>query len=359
MMENTVSYLSIENLCKSFGKFLALDDVCIDINAGEFVCFLGPSGCGKTTLLRCIAGLEVQTSGTIIQNSEIISDLPTSQRDFGIVFQSYALFPNLSCFHNIAYGLENLGWEKQDVTKRVNELLSLVGLSDHSAKFPSQLSGGEQQRIALARAIATSPNLLLLDEPLSALDAKVRVHLRQELKNFHRRLGLTTVMVTHDQEEALSIADRIFVMDGGRIMQSGTPEEIYANSSNPFVANFIGMTNFIEGKVHNRDAITVQNQQIRVPGHNYTKGTKVIIAARPECIQLSKKNTSGSFDGTVVDVEFLGSFLRIYLETSIMPNQRLIADKPMIDNFSKSVAIGENLNFTLSPNHLNVYEYDN
>ena len=358
-MENTVSYLSIENLCKSFGKFLALDDVCININAGEFVCFLGPSGCGKTTLLRCIAGLEVQSSGTIIQNSEIISDLPTSQRDFGIVFQSYALFPNLSCFHNIAYGLENLGWEKQDVTKRVNELLSLVGLSDHSAKFPSQLSGGEQQRIALARAIATSPNLLLLDEPLSALDAKVRVHLRQELKNFHRRLGLTTVMVTHDQEEALSIADRIFVMDGGRIMQSGTPEEIYANSSNPFVANFIGMTNFIEGKVHNRDAITVQNQQIRVPGHNYTKGTKVIIAARPECIQLSKKNTSGSFDGTVVDVEFLGSFLRIYLDTSIMPNQRLIADKPMIDNFSKSVAIGENLNFTLSPNHLNVYEYDN
>jgi len=358
-MENTVSYLSIENLSKSFGKFLALDDVCIDINAGEFVCFLGPSGCGKTTLLRCIAGLEVQTSGTIIQNSEIISDLPTSQRDFGIVFQSYALFPNLSCFHNIAYGLENLGWEKQDVTKRVDELLSLVGLLDHSAKFPSQLSGGEQQRIALARAIATSPNLLLLDEPLSALDAKVRVHLRQELKNFHRRLGLTTVMVTHDQEEALSIADRIFVMDGGRIMQSGTPEEIYANSSNPFVANFIGMTNFIEGKVHNRDAITVQNQQIRVPGHNYTKGTKVIIAARPECIQLSKKNTSGSFDGTVVDVEFLGSFLRIYLETSIMPNQRLIADKPMIDNFSKSVAIGEILNFTLSPNHLNVYEYDN
>ena len=359
MMENTVSYLSIENLSKSFGKFLALDDVCININAGEFVCFLGPSGCGKTTLLRCIAGLEVQSSGTIIQNSEIISDLPTSQRDFGIVFQSYALFPNLSCFHNIAYGLENLGWEKQDVTKRVNELLSLVGLSDHSAKFPSQLSGGEQQRIALARAIATSPNLLLLDEPLSALDAKVRVHLRQELKNFHRRLGLTTVMVTHDQEEALSIADRIFVMDGGKIMQSGTPEEIYANSSNPFVANFIGMTNFIEGKVHNKDAITVQNQRIQVPGHNYKKGTGVIIAARPECIQLFKKKTSSSFDGTVVDVEFLGSFLRIYLETSIMPNQRLIADTPMIDNFSKSVAVGDKLNFSLSPNHLNVYECDN
>ena len=154
-MENVNSYLSIRNLNKSFGKFLALDDVSIDISPGEFVCFLGPSGCGKTTLLRCIAGLEVQSSGTIIQNSEIISDLPTSQRDFGIVFQSYALFPNLSCFHNIAYGLENLGWEKQEVTKRVDELLSLVGLSDHSAKYTSQVSRGEQQRIALASAFAT------------------------------------------------------------------------------------------------------------------------------------------------------------------------------------------------------------
>jgi iron(III) transport system ATP-binding protein len=268
-MENVNSYLSIRNLNKFFGKFLALDDVSIDISSGEFVCFLGPSGCGKTTLLRCIAGLEMQSSGTIIQNSEIISDLPTSQRDFGIVFQSYALFPNLSCFHNIAYGLENLGWEKQDVTKRVDELLSLVGLSDHSAKYPSQLSGGEQQRIALARAIATSPNLLLLDEPLSALDAKVRVHLRQELKNFHRRLGLTTVMVTHDQEEALSIADRIFVMDSGKIMQSGTPEDIYANSSNPFVANFIGMTNFIEGQVLDEDSIKVDNKQIAINSHRY------------------------------------------------------------------------------------------
>ena len=359
IMENANSYLSIRNLNKSFGKFLALDDVSIDISPGEFVCFLGPSGCGKTTLLRCIAGLEVQSSGTIIQNSEIISDLPTSQRDFGIVFQSYALFPNLSCFHNIAYGLENLGWEKQDVTKRVDELLSLVGLSDHSAKYPSQLSGGEQQRIALARAIATSPNLLLLDEPLSALDAKVRVHLRQELKNFHRRLGLTTVMVTHDQEEALSIADRIFVMDSGKIMQSGTPEDIYANSSNPFVANFIGMTNFIEGQVLDKDSIKVDNQQIAINSHSYKKGTKVIIAARPEYVQLAEKNSSNTFVGRVVDVEFLGSFQRIHLETSIMPDQPLIADKPMIDNYSKSVAIGDNLSFTLSPNHLNVYECDN
>jgi iron(III) transport system ATP-binding protein len=358
VMEDASSYLSTKNLSKFFGEFLALDNVSIDINAGEFVCFLGPSGCGKTTLLRCIAGLEVQSSGTIIQNSEIISGLPTSQRDFGIVFQSYALFPNLSCFQNISYGLENLGWDKKDVTKRVEELLSLVGLSDHTGKYPSQLSGGEQQRIALARAIATSPNLLLLDEPLSALDAKVRVHLRQELKNFHRRLGLTTVMVTHDQEEALAIADRIFVMDSGKIMQFGTPEDIYANSRNPFVANFIGMTNFIEGKVLNKNVIEIDNKQLDFIGHGFSKGTKVLVAARPECIQLSEKSGKNIFDGTVVDVEFLGSFLRIYLQTSIMPNQRLIVDKPMIGDFDKSTSIGDVLGFTMSPTYLNVYECD-
>ena len=166
-------------------------------------------------------------------------------------------------------------------------------------------------------------------------------------------------MVTHDQEEALSIADRIFVMDGGRIMQSGTPEDIYANSSNPFVANFIGMTNFIEGEVLNKDSIKVDNQQIAINSHGYKKGTKVIIAARPECIQLAKKRGGNTFGGKVVDVEFLGSFLRVYLETSIMPNQRLIADKPMIDNLSESIAVGVKLNFTLLPNHLNVYECDN
>jgi ABC-type Fe3+/spermidine/putrescine transport system ATPase subunit len=166
-------------------------------------------------------------------------------------------------------------------------------------------------------------------------------------------------MVTHDQEEALSIADRIFVMDSGKIMQSGTPEDIYANSSNPFVANFIGMTNFIEGQVLDKDSIKVDNQQIAINSHSYKKGTKVIIAARPEYVQLAEKNSGNTFVGKVVDVEFLGSFQRIHMETSIMPDQPLIADKPMIDNFSKSIAIGDNLSFTLSPNHLNVYECDN
>ena len=355
-MSTHSQYLIIEGLNKYFGSFQALENISIEISEGEFVCFLGPSGCGKTTLLRCIAGLEVQSSGSITQNKELISNLPTSQRDFGIVFQSYALFPNLSCFENIAYGLQNLGWNKQDVTKRVEELLSLIGLSEHTAKYPNQLSGGEQQRIALARAIATSPNLLLLDEPLSALDAKVRVHLRQELKNFHRRLGLTTIMVTHDQEEALSIADRIFVMDGGKIMQSGPPEDIYSNPKNPFVANFIGMTNFIEGKVSSADQININGKNIKIDSHGFSKGENVRLAARPECIQFSTKKNKNTFDGKVIDIEFLGSFLRIYLETSITPNQLMIADKPMQGDSNMPITVGDSVHFTMSSNFLNVYK---
>ena len=193
-------YLRISALTKMFGPFTALKDISLQIYEGEFVCFLGPSGCGKTTLLRAIAGLDIQTTGKIQQAGQDISALPPSERDFGIVFQSYALFPNMSVNKNIAYGLENRKTSKKDIRRRVEELLELVGLPEQGDKYPAQLSGGQQQRIALARAIAVSPGLLLLDEPLSALDAKVRVHLRHEVKDLQRRLGITTVMVTHDQE---------------------------------------------------------------------------------------------------------------------------------------------------------------
>ncbi|MDQ2704597.1 MAG: ATP-binding cassette domain-containing protein, partial [Pseudomonadota bacterium] len=200
------SYLQIENLWKAFGEFIALRDVSLTVREGEFVCFLGPSGCGKTTLLRAIAGLDLQTRGTIHQAGRDISALPPSKRDYGIVFQSYALFPNLTIEKNIAFGLENTKRPRAETARRVEELLALVGLSEQAKKYPAQLSGGQQQRIALARAMAISPGLLLLDEPLSALDAKVRVHLRHEIKELQRKLGVTTIMVTHDQEEALSMA---------------------------------------------------------------------------------------------------------------------------------------------------------
>ena len=243
------AYLRISALTKMFGPFTALKDVSLEIYEGEFVCFLGPSGCGKTTLLRAIAGLDIQTTGRVEQAGQDISALPPSERDFGIVFQSYALFPNMSVNKNIAYGLENRKTSKADIRHRVEELLELVGLPEQGDKYPAQLSGGQQQRIALARAIAVSPGLLLLDEPLSALDAKVRVHLRHEVKDLQRRLGITTVMVTHDQEEGLTMADRIVVMDHGKIEQIGTPLEIYREPRTSFVADFIGTMNFVAGTV--------------------------------------------------------------------------------------------------------------
>ncbi|HEX6144916.1 MAG TPA: ATP-binding cassette domain-containing protein, partial [Geminicoccaceae bacterium] len=220
-------YLRIERLTKRFGAFTAVEDVSLEIRDGEFVCFLGPSGCGKTTLLRAIAGLDVQSEGRIFQAGREISALPPAMRDFGIVFQSYALFPNLTVRRNVGYGLENQGMSRREIGRRVDELLALVGLPEQGHKHPARLSGGQQQRVALARALATSPGLLLLDEPLSALDARVRVHLRNEVRDLQRRLGVTTIMVTHDQEEALTMADRIVVMNHGVIEQVGTPLQVY------------------------------------------------------------------------------------------------------------------------------------
>ena len=242
-------YLRIERLTKQFGAFAALKDISLDIFPGEFVCFLGPSGCGKTTLLRAIAGLDIQTSGRIFQGNKEISTLPASRRDFGIVFQSYALFPNLTVAANVGYGLVSRGLPKVEIRTRVEELLRLVGLPDAGRKYPAQLSGGQQQRIAVARALALSPGLLLLDEPLSALDARVRTYLRSEIRRLHLRLGVTTIMVTHDQEEALTMADRIVVMNHGVIEQIGTPTEVYRKPASAFVADFVGTTNFLPGVV--------------------------------------------------------------------------------------------------------------
>ena len=221
------TYLRLIGIRKDFGAFTALANIDLDIAKGEFVCFLGPSGCGKTTLLRIIAGLEVQTAGRIELAGRDISALPPAKRDYGIVFQSYALFPNLTVADNVAYGLTNRKVPKAQAMARVAELLALVGLPGSQAKYPAQLSGGQQQRIALARALATAPRLLLLDEPLSALDAIVRVKLRQEIRSLQRQLGVTTIMVTHDQEEAFAVADRIVVMNQGAIEQVGDAMQVY------------------------------------------------------------------------------------------------------------------------------------
>src|SRR5215207_6189118 len=258
----TSSLLEVRNLSKRFGDFTALGDISLDIAEGEFVCFLGPSGCGKTTLLRAIAGLDPQSSGTIHQKGRDISALPPAKRDFGIVFQSYALFPNLTVTDNVGYGLVSRRLKRADIVKRVDELLALVGLPDSGPKYPAQLSGGQQQRVALARALATSPGLLLLDEPLSALDARVRLRLRNEIRSLQRQLGVTTIMVTHDQEEALAMADRIVVMNQGVIDQVGMPLEIYRAPATPFVADFVGSMTFLDAHVSGADRLRIGTLEI-------------------------------------------------------------------------------------------------
>ena len=244
-MDNN-TYLNLKNINKYFGKFHVLKDINISIKKGEFICLLGPSGCGKTSLLRIIAGLERENSGTISLENNDITNLSTRERNVGIVFQSYALFPNMTGEENITFGLKNKKLQDNKIKEILNETVKLVQLEGIAKKYPSEMSGGQMQRIALARAIAMEPNILLLDEPLSALDAKVRSKLRYEIKELQKKLKITTIMVTHDQEEALSMGDRIVVMNNGKIEQIGTPEEIYNNPSNSFVADFIGTTNIIK-----------------------------------------------------------------------------------------------------------------
>ena len=306
-------YLSVHNISKLFGNFQALKDVSFGVDESEFVCILGPSGCGKTTLLRVIAGLEEQSEGTINQNNKDISLLPPDERDFGIVFQSYALFPNLSVKNNIAFGLKTRKQNKETINQRVNELLELVGLSDHINKFSAQLSGGEQQRVALARALAPAPGLLLLDEPLSALDAKVRQYLRLEIKNLQKKLGVTTIMVTHDQEEALTMADRIILMNKGIIEQEGSPYDLYSNPQTSFAANFIGTTNLLE-------ANKISNNQVEIYGSileckETINENSVTITIRPEDIKINPDSSEKNiFQGVIKELEFLGSNFRGLIE---------------------------------------------
>ena len=301
------SFLTIKNLGKQFGQFTALEDISLSIEKGEFVCFLGPSGCGKTTLLRMIAGLEDCHQGQIWQDGKEITRLPPEKRDFGIVFQSYALFPNLTAFENIAFGLRNQGKSRWEVTELVNEWLETVGLPDSGHKYPGQLSGGQQQRIALARALALSPGLLLLDEPLSALDAKVRVKLRESIRKLQKRLGITTIMVTHDQEEAMAMADRIVVMNHGHIEQVGTSSTIYQHPTSRFVAEFVGSMNFLEGEINEHNETMLANKAIAVDAINY-QDDKVVLGIRPEDMTFGEGQSQ--IPVTVDSLEFQGAFVR-------------------------------------------------
>ena len=322
------TFLALEGITKTFGRFTALAGVSLDVPRGALVTFLGPSGCGKTTLLRIIAGLETQDSGRIVREGRDISRLPAIKRDYGIVFQSYALFPNLTIFDNVAYGLVNRRAGRAQMQARVAELLRLVGLPDAGSKYPGQLSGGQQQRIALARALATAPGLLLLDEPLSALDALERVRLRAEIRALQQRLSVTTIMVTHDQEEALSMADRVVVMNQGRIEQVGTPQAIYREPASAFVADFVGKVNVLSAIAEGDGRFRVDGLVLHTaPGAPpVAAGTAVKLYLRPEDVVVSANGAAlaNQAPGQVQKIEFLGAFCLVTVRLADAQEQPLL-----------------------------------
>lgn len=356
-MNDKAPYLTVDHVSKYYGDFRALRDVSFNIYEGEFICFLGPSGCGKTTLLRCISGLEEQSEGTIIQNGVDVSNEPVSRRDFGIVFQSYALFPNLTVWQNVCYGLSRQKDVRQAGMARAEELLELVGMSVHKTKYPAQLSGGEQQRIALVRALATSPGLLLLDEPLSALDAKVRAHLRREIRNLQKALGVTTIMVTHDQEEAQSMADRVLVMQGGQLEQIGTPREIYDAPQTRFIADFIGLMNFLPCRVEAKGKIVFGDTTLSCETGNWNAGSLVECTFRPEDVSLaSTQSDANALAATVSTVEHLGAFERVLLRLDGADGLDITVDLRKGSDASAAALPGAKVFLHVAPESIHLFE---
>jgi spermidine/putrescine ABC transporter ATP-binding subunit len=314
--------LSVHSVSKSFGDARVVNDVSIAIGAGEFISLLGPSGCGKTTLLRMIAGLETADAGTIALGSADITNAPVWERNIGVVFQNYALFPHLSVAENIAFGLRTRKTPKHVIEDKVRDALRMVRLADFGSRLPNSLSGGQKQRVALARALVTDPKLLLLDEPLGALDRKLREQMQIELKMLQREIGITTLMVTHDQEEALTLSDRIAVMSDGRILQEGSPEEIYERPTSGFVADFIGMSNILKGRIIEADGANrlVLSDEIKLELLNEAAPSDDASAfIRPEKLSLSDQpGTVGrSLRGRVVHVSYSGSVTHCFVEAGL------------------------------------------
>ncbi len=309
--------IRLDQICKTFthrlkGEVLAVNDVTLHIQPGEFLTLLGPSGCGKTTTLRMVAGFERPDSGRIYIGEEDVTDLMANQRNIGFVFQNYALFPHLSVFENVAYGLKVKGMNPAAIDQAVAEVLTLVGLKEYERQFPHQLSGGEQQRVALARAVIIKPRVLLFDEPLSNLDAKLRVHMRSEIRRLQKTLSITAIYVTHDQEEAMAISDHIAVMNEGKIVQVGTAEDLYLQPNSSFVAKFIGKINPLPAEVQevaeDRVMLKILNQTFPIVprSRGLRPGEKVNIFVRPESVELTSDSREGQFKGKILEKTFLG-----------------------------------------------------
>jgi ABC-type Fe3+/spermidine/putrescine transport system ATPase subunit len=341
----STAHLAIEGLTKRFGRLAAVDGLTFDLDEGEFVCLVGPSGCGKTTALRMIAGLENPTAGRVLNNGRDITALAPVERGMGMVFQSYALFPNMTAAQNIAFAL-NRGASKS----RVSELLELVDLGALARRRPHELSGGQQQRVAIARALAREPRFLLLDEPLSALDPQIRGRLRNELKLLQRRLGVTTLMVTHDQAEALAIADRIAVMRAGHLLQIGTPKEIYTAPIDPFTSEFVGAMNLLPATVESADAVRILGKVHLPLRHGFASGARIVAAVRPEFVELSSA-APDTLSAAVIAREFQGAFVRLSLSVEGL-DRPLLAD---VGNAHVFADEGTSVTVRIAPEHVRLF----
>jgi ABC-type Fe3+/spermidine/putrescine transport system ATPase subunit len=328
-MNDALVHIAIRHLTKRFGAVTAVRDVSLEITRGSFTTLLGPSGCGKTTILRTLAGFYEADEGDIFFGERRMNDVPSHRRHAAMVFQDYALFPHMTVFENVAYGLKVGGVRGEELRQKVERVLADLGLAGLGDRMPGMISGGQQQRVALARALVMEPEILLLDEPLSNLDAKLRVTVRAELRQIQRRVGITTVYVTHDQEEALAISDRIAVMYQGKVVHYGTPWEIYFTPTSVFVSDFVGTANFLRGRIREagpqRFTLEVGGRVIRVesPGEGFHPGEEAVLSIRPEAIQITSLPPDGPgvnvLEGVVRTHTFVGQWVRYWVDVSLRP----------------------------------------
>jgi ABC-type Fe3+/spermidine/putrescine transport system ATPase subunit len=355
-----MAYLELQNLTKEFDGFKAVDNLSLSVEKGEFISLLGASGCGKTTTLRMVAGFAKPTSGKVHLNGKDITHIPARDRNMGMVFQTYALFPTLSIFENICFGLRLRKMKDEEIKRKVNQLLEMGHLQELSHRYPAQLSGGQQQRVALLRALAIEPSVLLLDEPLSNLDAKLRVEIRKEIKKMQSLLNITTLYVTHDQEEALAVSDRIAVMNKGIIQQTGTTLEIYLNPTNSFVSDFIGQSNFLHCEVDSGKVINFEGHTFHL-GAQTINSNQVILSFRPHYVtpRVGEYIVPDNFKGIVLPAKinfetFLGTIFQIEAET---PNgQIILIELPIEQRKDMNLDKGTQVVLTVPMEHIHIFE---
>lgn len=338
--------VSVQNVRKSFGATVVLEDINFEVNEGEILVFLGASGSGKTTILRIVAGLEIPDSGAVFLHGKDVTGLPARERGTGVIFQSYALFPKMNVEQNIAYGLKIRRHKKADIKKTVSDLIELVTLEEHRKKFPSQLSGGQQQRVAIARALAYKPEVLLFDEPFGALDAQIRTHLRREIRNLLKKIKVPSIFITHDQEEALELGDRIAVLNQGRLEQIGIPYDIYNKPETEHVATFLGAANLLPGTVDG-NSITIGNISLETADTNgFREGQKITLVFRPEDVFLRRpenltQNYQKLAEGTVHEVSFVGAFERVAVRLDLAGDQTIMVLRPKTETAAFPLQAGQ------------------